>query len=429
MSADIRGNATASVSGDELTPGEHLRAEIERLGLDQVAVSQATGVSRQSINNIVNGRQPISRAMAGKLGRLTGRSSDYWLRASFPRVGAPRGRVKAAAESTRPLGVGVLVNHQIARAVRDGIIEVDPFDEANVRPASIDLTLDDFIVTGDGDRIDITGGHAFVLRSCHAVNVGTKEWLALPRDYIGHVGAVAGLARLGIMISHGFQIEPGFQGNLQFCIFNAGSGDVALRGGMPIVSVEIMPLSATPTAEANDTRQLKGVRDRDTVVTLFRAETCERLIRDEVRRFAKVEMKGGEAEARIPELNVELSGASEQAALDAVVRGALRGLKTLREHPAAARDDRERYETFFGAIADRLHLDGDQARRAVSCLGLAVAADDAAIVTLRNGSEVMLQLPSGGTRISLRHLARQLREDPADLVLMLAGLSRYGAAS
>ncbi len=86
MSADIRGNATAGVLGDELTPVEHLRAEIERLGLDQVAVSRATGVSRQSINNIVNGRQPISRAMAGKLGRLTGHSSDYWLRASFPRV-------------------------------------------------------------------------------------------------------------------------------------------------------------------------------------------------------------------------------------------------------------------------------------------------------------------------------------------------------
>jgi addiction module HigA family antidote len=69
------------------TPGAHLRAEIERLGLDQVAIAEATGVSRQTINNIVNGRQAISRAMAAKLGRLTGRSSDYWLRSRFSRAG------------------------------------------------------------------------------------------------------------------------------------------------------------------------------------------------------------------------------------------------------------------------------------------------------------------------------------------------------
>ena len=67
MSADLRGDAAADAG--ELTPGDHLRAEIERLGLDQVAVSAATGVSRQSINNIVNGRHrscaPWRRSSAG----------------------------------------------------------------------------------------------------------------------------------------------------------------------------------------------------------------------------------------------------------------------------------------------------------------------------------------------------------------------------
>lgn len=56
------------VAAGTLTPGEHLRAEINRLGLDQVTLSKATGVSRQSINNVINNRQPISRAMAGNPG-------------------------------------------------------------------------------------------------------------------------------------------------------------------------------------------------------------------------------------------------------------------------------------------------------------------------------------------------------------------------
>lgn len=246
MSAAMRGNATAGVSGDEFTPGEHLRAEIERLGLDQVAVSQATGVSRQSINNIVNDRQPISRAMAGKLGRLTGHSSDYWLRGSFPRKRAARSNAKVAAESARPLGVGVLVDHQIVRAVKTGVIEIDPFDEINVRPACIDFTLEDFVITTTGEKVDVSAGRGFVLQGGRSVHVSTKERIALPRDYMGRAGATPDLARLGFMTSHGLQVEPGFRGHLYFCIFNAGGGAIELRAGMPIVSVEIVPLAATP---------------------------------------------------------------------------------------------------------------------------------------------------------------------------------------
>lgn len=251
MSAAIRGNATAGGSGDELTPGEHLRAEIERLGLDQVAVSQATGVSRQSINNIVNGRQPISRAMAGKLARLTGHSSDYWLRASFPRMRVAHGSAKAATESARPLGVGVLVNHQIVRAVKAGVIEIEPFDEINVRPASVDFTLADFVITTSGDKVDVSGGQGFALTSGRAVHVSTRERIALPRDYLGRAGATADLARLGFMTSQGLQVEPGFRGHLYFCIFNAGGGAIELRAGMPVVSLEIMPLAATPSDDKN----------------------------------------------------------------------------------------------------------------------------------------------------------------------------------
>lgn len=245
MSADFRGKE--AVDAGDLSPGEHLRAEIERLGLDQVAVSQAAGVSRQTINNIVNGRQPISRAMAGKLGRITGHSSDYWLRGSFARaLASARGAASPVEQPGRPFGVGILVNHQIIRAVRDGVVGVEPFDEAHVQMASIDLTLDDFVVTTDGMKVDISDGQSFVLRSGRTVGVSTKEWLEFPHDYIGRVGTKTSLARAGIMTSHGFQIDPGFKGNLQFCVFNAGAQGLALRGGDPIVSVEIMPLSATP---------------------------------------------------------------------------------------------------------------------------------------------------------------------------------------
>jgi len=431
MSADPRGSAAAALDADgDLTPGEHLRAEIERLSLDQVAVSQATGVSRQSINNIVNGRQPISRAMAAKLGRLTGHSSDYWLRAAFAR---PRGandvpgisEPEHGRDEARPFGVGVLVNYQIARAVKDGVIGVDPFDERNVQLASIDLTLDDFIITTDGDKVDSSGGQSFVLKAGRTVNVSTREWIEFPQDYIGRVGAMTALASIGIMTSHGFQIDPGFKGNLQFCIFNAGAKNFELRGGMPIISLEIMPLSVAPAHDERAAKHVREAGDRENVVSIFSNDVCDRLIREAVRARASVEVADGGAKATIFELNIEIFDTSADAALDGAVQSALDGLKALRDNPKAAHEDREKYAAFFGEMAEHLYLTGEQARRALSCLGLPIDRADTLIPVLRTGEEAVVPLPTKSARIALRHLARRLREEPLDLILMLVGLSRY----
>ena len=131
MSAGGRSKAGANLESGQMAPGAHLRAVLGKLGLDQVAVSEATGVSRQTINNIINGRQAISRAMAGKLGRLTGHSSDYWLSERFNAKGAP----------ARLAVAGLLVDHQIARAVKDGIISIKPYRPQNLQAAAIALTL------------------------------------------------------------------------------------------------------------------------------------------------------------------------------------------------------------------------------------------------------------------------------------------------
>ncbi len=140
MSAQARKRASGA---PVRTPGEHLRSEMQRLGFDQGTLAHALGVSRQSVNNIVTDRLPISRAMAGKLARVTGRSSDYWLQAAFTVKGA-------SARGARPSGI--LVRQQILRGIEDAITGVDPFDRSRVRRASIELTLDHAATTSGGKR-------------------------------------------------------------------------------------------------------------------------------------------------------------------------------------------------------------------------------------------------------------------------------------
>lgn len=243
MSTDSRGKAAADGETERATPGAHLRAELRRLGLDQVAVSKATGVSRQSVNNIINGRQPISRAMAGRLGRLTGHSSDYWLSEWFDESGAA---ASAKAAPARSAGVGLLVNHQIERAIKEGIIGVKPFLPENLHATSIDLTLDETVTLASGEEVNIAGARDFALAPGGAVSASTKETVELPRDYYARPGAASALGRLGIVASTDFQLEPGFKGRLRFYLFNAGGAPFRLRAGDPVIGLEIGRLAAMP---------------------------------------------------------------------------------------------------------------------------------------------------------------------------------------
>lgn len=67
-----------------MTPGDHLRLELKRLALNQKELAATLDISRQTINNIINDRQQVSRPLARKLGPITGKASDYWLRDSYP---------------------------------------------------------------------------------------------------------------------------------------------------------------------------------------------------------------------------------------------------------------------------------------------------------------------------------------------------------
>lgn len=207
-------------SRDSLTPGEHLRAELKRLGLDQIAVSEAAGMSRQTINNVVNGRQAISRRVAAKLARLTGQRADYWLAASFPGTRPAKApRVSSA----------VLSGSQIIRAVKDGVLVVDPFIAARAGASSLTLT------------IGTIGGSArpSMLRPGRGIQAWTAERIDLPPDLFARLGSTAQLAEQGLLAVAALQVEPGFSGRLSFFLFNAGSKPCRLVTGAPALLMEV----------------------------------------------------------------------------------------------------------------------------------------------------------------------------------------------
>jgi addiction module HigA family antidote len=61
-------------------PGEHLRSDyLEPLGLSVTAAARTLGVTRQTLNNLVNGASGISPEMAIRLSKAFGGGPEVWL--------------------------------------------------------------------------------------------------------------------------------------------------------------------------------------------------------------------------------------------------------------------------------------------------------------------------------------------------------------
>jgi addiction module HigA family antidote len=62
-------------------PGVHIRRDcLEPLGLSVTEASRKLGVTRQALNNVVNGHAGISPEMAIRLSKAFGGSPEVWLR-------------------------------------------------------------------------------------------------------------------------------------------------------------------------------------------------------------------------------------------------------------------------------------------------------------------------------------------------------------
>ena len=62
-------------------PGESFRADcLEPLGLTVTEAAKALGVSRQALNNLINGQAGISPEMAIRLDKAFGGGAETWLR-------------------------------------------------------------------------------------------------------------------------------------------------------------------------------------------------------------------------------------------------------------------------------------------------------------------------------------------------------------
>src|SRR5688500_7425932 len=157
----------------------------------------------------------------------------------------------------------ILSDRTIKEEIAAGRIVVDPLDERNIQPSSVDLTLDRFfrlflnhsypIIDVKEDQEDLTElveikeDDRFILHPGEFVLGATAEMIGLPDDLVGRLEGKSSLARLGLLIhsTAGF-CDPGFEGHVTLELSNVANLPITLYPGMKIgqISFERMTTPA-----------------------------------------------------------------------------------------------------------------------------------------------------------------------------------------
>lgn len=390
---------------DDIGLGNFLRLELDRLDMDQTALAEVLGVSRQTINNLINGRQSMSTGMARRLAQMTGRTVEFWLRSRFSSID-----LHPAITSLRP---SVLVDWQIEKLIESREIAIDPFHEDRIQPASIDVTVSHEIQV-DGRVVDVSE-RAYALEPGRSAGIQSLETVTLGLGIVGLFSGMGSLAKRGLLYGSGLQIDPGYSGALVFFVHNVGPTAFMLRAEMPIATVAFHSLAETPqrTFDRGDQRIFARSRRRENDAAadlrdqlLAQLEAHIRVTKSTVNDETFVVFDAGTAEF-----------VSDGVAASLKAQGLAEQLSVLLRRAGANRDDMQsrrlaRAQQLIGDLA----VQGDHLLRCAQLMGFdRKETDDPDVLRFKGQSVPFPELGRRDRKVSLRMIASSSDRSPIEL--------------
>lgn len=170
--------------------------------------------------------------------------------------------------------MSVLSDRDLLAAIASGEVNVEPFDPADVQPASIDLHLDrSFRVFRNNrygfidPRADQPGlteleyvgdGESFMLHPGEFVLGQTLERISVGTELLGRLDGKSSLGRLGLLIhSTAGYVDPGWVGNLTLELGNVARLPIALYPGMKIGQISFHRMSS-PVERPYGSKELRS---------------------------------------------------------------------------------------------------------------------------------------------------------------------------
>lgn len=154
----------------------------------------------------------------------------------------------------------ILSDRSIREALADKRIEIDPLDERDIQPSSVDLHLDRYFrvflnhtmrvidVKEDQEEltqlVEIREDEPFVLHPGEFVLGSTLERVKLPDDLVARLEGKSSLGRLGLLIhsTAGF-VDAGWDGQLTLELSNVANLPITLYPGMKIGQISFLQMT------------------------------------------------------------------------------------------------------------------------------------------------------------------------------------------
>lgn len=155
----------------------------------------------------------------------------------------------------------LLSDRDIAAEIKNGRVQVEPFDAKMIQPSSVDVRLDRFFRVFENHKyevidpskeqpeltreIEVGNDEHFILHPGEFVLASTYEVVTLPDDIAARLEGKSSLGRLGLLThsTAGF-IDPGFSGHITLELSNVANLPVKLFPGMKIGQLCLVKLSS-----------------------------------------------------------------------------------------------------------------------------------------------------------------------------------------
>jgi dCTP deaminase len=142
----------------------------------------------------------------------------------------------------------IVSDSSLRRLLASGEIVVQPLEDYQIQPASIDLRLGDHFLKVDENSVDsisldkplayveirrqeiVIPPHTFLLAVTH-------EFIRLPADITAFVEGRSSIGRIGLFIQNAGWVDPGFAGTITLELFNANRLPIRLAAGRRICQI------------------------------------------------------------------------------------------------------------------------------------------------------------------------------------------------
>jgi deoxycytidine triphosphate deaminase len=146
----------------------------------------------------------------------------------------------------------MLTDLGVRAAIADDFMEISPLVEDSLQPASYDFTVGaQAFVSGSNEIIDVTNRGLVIIDPGEYAVLATQERIRCGPQIAGQLGLCSPLARQGLILLSGPQVDPGFDGVLVVRVTNLAPRRITLPYRAPFLTAQFFKL-AHPVAHPYD---------------------------------------------------------------------------------------------------------------------------------------------------------------------------------